>query len=340
MLATIEKQKQLRSFNTFAIAAKAHFFAAIETIEQLQEILQSSQFSTINKLILGGGSNILFTQDINALVLQIKIPGIEHDEENHKSVCLKVSAGVNWHDLVSYCVQHHYYGIENLALIPGSVGAAPIQNIGAYGVELCDVFEQLDAINIKTGEMKTFTHAQCQFGYRDSIFKHNLKNQWIITHVYLRLSKLATLNTHYAALTHYLEQHHINHASIDDIYHAVIAIRQSKLPDPETIANAGSFFKNPVITKNLYEKLKSNYSALPHYPVDDTHVKLPAAWLIDQCGFKGIREGDAGVHTQQALVLVNHSQATGHDIIQLAKKIQHTVNEKFTILLEPEVNII
>lgn len=340
MACIIEENKALRPFNTFAIHTNARYYVKVDTLAELHSILTDQQYKSQRKIILGGGSNILFMQNLDALVIHINIPGIDVIKEDEAHVYLKIAAGENWHQFVTYCIEHDYQGIENLALIPGLMGAAPMQNIGAYGVELCDVFEKLEAINIGTSEQQTFTLDDCQFGYRNSIFKQQLKNQLIITNVYLRLNKTHNLNTHYAGLNDYLHQHNIKSPTMKDIYQAVIKIRQSKLPDPAKIANAGSFFKNPIIGKNLFKELKTQYPDLPHYPIDDEHVKLPAAWLIDQCDFKGYRIGDAGVHTHQALVLVNHDNASGQAIIKLSQQIQVSVFGKFHINLSPEVNII
>ena len=284
---------------------------------------------------------MLLTKDINALVMHINLRGISIVDEDEDTVEIKVMAGENWHELVLWTLDHGYGGLENLSLIPGNTGTAPIQNIGAYGVELKDVFASCVAMEVDTGELVTFDHESCKFGYRDSIFKGEAKNKYIITSVNLKLTKKDhTLNTGYGAIEGELKKMGIVYPTIRNISDAVIAIRQSKLPDPEELGNSGSFFKNPVISKKAFEKLKKVHPNVPSYQMDDNQVKIPAGWLIEQCGFKGKRRGDAGIHEKQALVLVNYGNATGKEIVELAEEIQEEVAQKFGVTLQPEVNII
>ena len=291
-------------------------------------------------MILGGGSNILLTQDVEGTVIKMANRGIGIIDENDQQVTLRIAAGENWHQLVMHCVAQGWGGIENLSLIPGCVGAAPLQNIGAYGVELKDVFCELTAIDIEYGQTKIFDKQACQFGYRYSTFKAENKNKYIITDVTLCLSKHPQPNTSYRGLDEWLQQHNITSPTIKDVSNAVIAIRQQKLPDPAVIGNAGSFFKNPIIDTNLFDQLASKHPTLPHYIADNETYKIPAAWLIEQCGFKGKRIDQIGVHDKQALVLVNHGDGDGHAIAELAKHIQQTVLDTFHVPLEMEVNII
>lgn len=289
--------------------------------------------------IIGGGSNILITKDQDSYILKNEIKGIEIIDEDDDKVIVKVGAGENWHQLVMWAISHNLGGIENLALIPGCVGAAPMQNIGAYGVEQESVFHSLSAIDLKEGTTKTFFKDDCKFGYRESIFKREVKGKYIITHVNYILSKDHNLNTTYGAINTKLEEQGIENPSISDVANAVIAIRQSKLPDPKVIPNTGSFFKNPVVPVSILESLISDYPEIVSYPIDEATVKIPAAWLIQHAGFKGMRNGDAGTHKNHALVLVNYGSATGDDMLDFAKTIQDGVAKKFGISLEPEVNI-
>lgn len=337
-MVSVHEHYSLRPYNSFGLEANARYFITIDSIETLQLVLQDSRWQGIPCLVLGGGSNILLTGDFPGLVLHINIQSqIIKDQGEH--VIVSLGAGNNWHETVLFCVAQGYAGIENLALIPGTVGAAPIQNIGAYGVELQDVFVGLDAIEIATGRMRHFTKADCQFAYRDSIFKHILKNRYIITQVSLQLSKKPVFHTEYAALRDQLAQLSAP-LSLQTISEAVIQIRRSKLPDPRLIGNAGSFFKNPSIPSADFSALQTLHPDIPHHVLDGARVKIPAAWLIDQCGFKGQRHGEAGVHDKQALVLVNHGHASGQEIQQLAETIQQQVLGKFGVQLAPEVNII
>ncbi len=335
----IQENVSLKPFNTFGIDAKAHRYADIQELDSLKRILQTHKKSEY--FILGGGSNMLLTKDIESLVLHINLKGITVVEENKHFVIIEVLAGENWHDFVLYCITNNYGGVENLSLIPGNVGTAPIQNIGAYGVELKDVFHSCKALNIETQELHTFTKDDCNFGYRESVFKQNLKGKYIITSVCFELTTSNhKLNTSYGAITAELEKFQISDPKISDVSKAVIDIRQQKLPDPKEIGNSGSFFKNPVISKTDFDKLKTQFSEIPHYVISDKEIKVPAGWLIETAGFKGKRFGNYGVHNKQALVLVNHGDALGKDILELARLIQKTVSRLFNINLETEVNII
>ncbi len=284
---------------------------------------------------------MLLTKDIDDLVVHINTEGICIDREDDNSVYLTVNAGENWHDFVLWCIDQNYGGIENLSLIPGNVGTCPIQNIGAYGVEVKDVITKVEAVSIETGKLVQFSNAECKFGYRNSIFKNEVKGKYIITSVSFKLTKKDhVLNTSYGAIETELASKNITNPTIKTVSDAVIAIRQSKLPDPKEIGNSGSFFKNPVISKSLFENLKEKFPNIPSYSVSDEEIKVPAGWLIEQSGFKGKRFGDYGVHEKQALVLVNYGNASGKDIYKLAQQIQTTIKENFTIDLEIEVNVI
>ncbi len=328
----------LKEFNTFGIEVFAKDFFVFETVDQLREILKQYQNKQI--LILGGGSNLLFTDSFDGLVLKNEIKGIEIVDEDHKSVVIKVGAGENWHEFVLHCINNGWAGIENLSLIPGTVGAAPMQNIGAYGLELKDVFEKLEAYRIEDGKIVEFSNPECEFGYRTSIFKTHQKGKYIICEVYFRLSKFPQINISYGAIADTLKERGISNPGIEDVSNAVIYIRQSKLPDPVKIGNAGSFFKNPVITSELMSKLSSEFPEIPSYPAEEQSFKIPAAWLIEKAGWKGFRKGDVGVHEKQALVLVNYGNANGVEIYNLATDIKMDVHSKFGIDLEFEVNII
>ncbi len=329
----------LKSYNSFSIDAKARYFCEINHVEQLKELLSNHCWKKIPKLILGEGSNILLTQDFDGLVLKNRINGIEKIKEDSDHVWVTAGAGENWHHFVMYCIENGYGGVENLSLIPGTVGAAPMQNIGAYGVEINQVFDSLTALNIENTKTQVFLHQECQFGYRESIFKNRIKNQFIITDVTFRLSKKPHFHIEYGALKQLLSgrPEELNIKVISD---AVIQIRTQKLPDPKVIGNAGSFFKNPIVPSVYFEKLRQQFPEIPHFPVDTVYYKVPAAWLIEQCQWKGYRQGDIGVHQHHALVLVNYGQGKGKDLYQLALEIQRSVLEKFSIEILPEVNII
>jgi UDP-N-acetylmuramate dehydrogenase len=332
----------LKSYNTFGIDADARYLVEINHADDISTLLQLTDFMGVPKLILGGGSNVLLCHNFDGLVIKMNIQGIEVIRDNDTHVYITVGAGVNWHEFVLFCVQHDYAGVENLSLIPGTVGAAPMQNIGAYGVELEQVFESLTAVHTLTGEQRTFLHADCQFGYRESIFKRELKGQYIITSVTFRLDRQPTFHTRYGAIQETLADMGVSpdNISIKAISDAVIRIRRSKLPDPAEIGNAGSFFKNPEIPKTQFDTLKEQFNALPGYPIGTDTVKVPAGWLIEQAGWKGYRSGDAGVHTKQALVLVNYGNATGQEILTLAQHVKDSVLEKFDIAITPEVNVV
>lgn len=331
----------LKNYNTFGIAASAKHFVSVNSVSQLQNVLLLKEYP--EKLILGGGSNMLITKDIDALVIHINLKGKEIISKNDKSetVLVKAWAGENWHEFVSWTLEKDFGGLENLSLIPGNVGSAPIQNIGAYGVELKDTFESCEALEIKTGKIKTFLLQDCRFGYRDSVFKGEAKNRFIILNVTFKLTtKNHQIKTSYGAIEETLNERGIANPTIKDVAQAVIAIRRSKLPDPAEIGNSGSFFKNPVLGKKEFENFAEKHPAAPFFKVSEDEIKVPAGWLIEQAGFKGARFGDAGVHTKQALVLVNYGNATGSEIWGLAVKIQQAVYNKFGILIEPEVNIL
>ena len=327
----------LKSFNSFGIDVLAKFFVEINTVEQLGELFAEAQFLELPRIVLGGGSNMLFTQDFEGLVIRMNIRGIEN-ESNQENVFVTAGAGEVWNDLVNYCVDAGFAGMENLSLIPGSVGASPIQNIGAYGVELKDIFESCQAFEIATQTNKTFSKADCKFDYRESIFKQALKNQYIITAVKFKLTKQAEINSSYGAIADELSKREIQHPTIKDVSEVVSAIRVAKLPDPSTIGNAGSFFKNPIISKAEFEKIHTEYPDIVHFEVGD-QVKLAAGWLIEQCGWKGKIVGNTGTWKNQALVLVNHGGATGDEIYKFSEAIISSVQQKFGVLLQREVNI-
>jgi UDP-N-acetylmuramate dehydrogenase len=335
----IQNNFPLKNFNTFGINANAKQFIAVHTIEELKKVLQENQNQ--KKFILGGGSNMLLTKDIEALVIHIDLKGIQVIKEDDDFAWIQANAGENWHQFVLHCIGNNLGGIENMSLIPGNVGTTPVQNIGAYGAEIKDTFVSCEAINIQTQETKIFTKEECKFGYRESIFKQEVKDQFIITSVIFKLTKHNhKINTGYGDIQTELAKRNIVDPSIKDVSNAIIAIRQSKLPDPKEIGNSGSFFKNPIISRDLFNKAKAEHPEIKHYDVSDSEVKVPAGWLIEQTGFKGFRDGDAGVHKNQALVLVNYGNATGEEIVNLSKKIQNAVLEKFGIAIEAEVNVI
>ena len=336
----IKENISLKPYNTFGIDAKARFFISIDSVEKLKTVLSLEQFKSAKKLFIGGGSNLLLLNDFDGLVIKIEISGIDKVTETENGVILKAGAGVIWHEFVMYCVDNRFYGVENLSLIPGTVGAAPMQNIGAYGVEIKDVFESLQALNTSKLEIETFNLEKCRFGYRESIFKHEAKDKYVILNVSFNLQKNGNLNLEYGAIKDTLSQMQISNPTLKEVSEAVISIRKSKLPDPAEIGNSGSFFKNPEIPKTQFEKLKEKYPNAPSYPVNENLVKVPAGWLIEQAGWKGHREGNVGVHTKQALVLVNYGGGTGIEIKALAEKIQKSVFEKYGIEINPEVNFI
>lgn len=335
----IQNNISLKPYNTFGIDVLAKQFVSIHNVEELIEVLTSENHKS--KFILGGGSNMLLTQDMEALVMHINMKGISIEAQSEHEVLVKASAGENWHEFVLWCIDNDFGGVENLSLIPGNVGTAPIQNIGAYGVELKDVFESCEAFHIGSGTIKTFNNKDCQFDYRNSVFKNEMKGEYIILNVTFKLTtKKHQIKTDYGAITSELSKQNIDNPTIKDVSNAVITIRTSKLPDPKKIGNSGSFFKNPVISKLHFNTLIQNFPEMPSYYVSDNLVKIPAGWLIEQAGFKGKTFGNYGVHKNQALVLVNYGGANGNDIKNLALLIQKTIAKIFNIELEAEVNII
>lgn len=334
----IQENFTLKDLNTFGVEAKARHFINVQKQEDLQQLIYLEDYRSVSKFILGEGSNTLFTRDYPGLVIKMAIKGIKIIDEDKIHIWIEAGGGENWHDFVMYCVNQDYAGIENLSLIPGTVGAAPIQNIGAYGVELSDVFFQLTAINIQTGSVHTFSNEACHFSYRDSIFKNALKDQYIIVSVILRLNKVPNFNIHYGNLKETLENMQIGELSIKTISDAVMCLRRSKLPDPKQIGNAGSFFKNPIVSRSDFVKLQKTYLQIPHFLTDNENtIKISAAWLIEQCGWKGKRFGDIGVYEKQALILVNYAKGSAAEIQNLAEKIQQSVYQQFGIFLNPEV---
>lgn len=329
----------LKLYNTFGIDVKAKQFISVTSVDDLKSIYSS--LNNLPKFILGGGSNMLLTKDIEALVMHINLKGKEIILQNDEDVLVKANAGENWHEFVLWTLEKGFGGLENLSLIPGNVGTSPIQNIGAYGVELKDTFHSCDALNLETLEIETFTNSSCQFDYRNSIFKQEAKGKYIILSVVFKLTtKNHVLHTNYGAIMSELEQMQITNPTIQDISNAVISIRKSKLPDPIEIGNSGSFFKNPILSTESFLKLKDNFPDVPHYVVSKDEVKVPAGWLIETAGFKGKTLGNYGVHKKQALVLVNYGGASGNDILELSQLIQHTILRLFDIVIEAEVNII
>lgn len=335
----ILKNYPLKQHNTFGLNAFAKEFVAVHSVDELAEVLRDNTEKEL--FILGGGSNMLLTKDIEALVIHVDINGKSVTDNGNGTADVTAMAGENWHEFVLYCIDNNLGGLENLSLIPGNVGTTPIQNIGAYGTEIKDTFVLCEAMEIATQQLHTFTKEECEFAYRESIFKGGLKGQYIITSVTFRLTtENHKINTSYGDIAAELTRHNIAIPTIKDVSNAVTAIRQSKLPDPKELGNSGSFFKNPIIPIEEFEKAYTLHPQMPHYTLNDTEVKVPAGWLIEQAGFKGSRFGDAGVHAKQALVLVNYGNATGKELLDLSKKIQQTVKEKFGINIEAEVNII
>lgn len=339
-MTSIKRQFDISKYTTMGVKSIARFFVEIHSVPELESALKFASDNELPILVLGGGSNILLVDDFPGLIILNGIKGIEIISEDEDHVTIKFGGGENWHDIVLFCIEKGFGGIENLSLIPGTVGAAPIQNIGAYGVELKDVFVELEAFLIDKEGIKIFSKAECNFGYRDSIFKKELKGKAMISSVTLMLSKQGSPNIEYDSLKKKLNELDIQKPTIKEVSKAVIEVRQSKLPDPDEIGNTGSFFKNPVISVYQFDELKSQYSNLPGYPISERQVKVPAGWLIEQAGWKGKRIGDAGIHDKQALVLVNHGAATGKEIWELAQSIIESIHRKFGIQLSPEVNIL
>lgn len=335
----VHQNFSLRPFNTFGIDAKARYFSSFNSLQEL-EILTTGAGKQFSQIILGGGSNILFTKDFDGYVFKNNIPGIEILKEDENYIFVKAGGGVNWHQFVRYCVDNKYAGVENLSLIPGNVGASPMQNIGAYGVEIKDVFYELEAYHLHENVIEKFRSSDCEFGYRESVFKKRYKGDFVILNVTFRLNKHPVFNISYGAIEHELQKMNVRELSIRAISEAVIKIRSSKLPDPHVIGSAGSFFKNPVIKKSEFLKVQSFNPSIPFYKLEGDNYKIPAGWLIEQCGWKGYRKGDAGCYEKQALVLVNYGSAAGNEIYALSEEIKMSVMEMFGIVLETEVNII
>ena len=329
----------LKKHNTFGIEAKAKQFVAAHSVKDLKTILQESKAQ--KKFILGGGSNMLLTKDIDALVIHIDLKGKKIIKENNDFVWVEGQAGESWHEFVLWTIDQNFGGLENMSLIPGNVGTTPVQNIGAYGTEIKDTFASCEAMTIESQEMRTFTKEECRFGYRESIFKNEAKNQYVITSVVFKLTKINhKINTSYGDISSELAKNNITIPTLKDISNAVIAIRQSKLPDPKELGNSGSFFKNPILLKSDFEKIQQQFPEIKYFDISKTEVKVPAGWLIEKAGFKGKRFGDAGIHKNQALVLVNYGNATGQEILNVSKDIQETIFKKFGIHIEGEVNVI
>jgi len=335
----IQANVSLKNFNTFGVDANARYFVEISHPDELTELFLDPQWKAGKTLVLGGGSNMLLVNDFDGLVIRINIRGIEH-RLSHNDVFVEAGAGEVWNDLVNYCVIRGYAGLENLSLIPGSVGASPVQNIGAYGVELQEVFHSCRAFDVATGTFKIFSKEDCRFGYRDSIFKNELKDKYIITTVKFTLSLIPKLNLSYGAIEQELTSRGISSPTIQDVSKVVAHIRVSKLPDPSTIGNAGSFFKNPVISPDQFSGIEANFPDVVHYPAANGEIKLAAGWLIEACGWKGKVVGHTGTWKNQALVLVNHGGATGQEVYEFSSKIVDSVYAKFGITLRREVNII
>jgi UDP-N-acetylmuramate dehydrogenase len=336
----IEENYPLRQRHSFATEASARFVTTLFKAEDLQALREATPWQNRPHLILGAGSNTLFQKDFPGLIIFNHIRGIDIVNESSEHVWLKVGAGENWHELVQFCISHNYAGIENLSLIPGTVGAAPIQNIGAYGVELESVFHELSAVELASGKQQKFSHTDCDFGYRYSVFKHQLAQQYCITDVTLRLNKNLTYHLDYGQIRETLKEMGVESPSIKSISEAIMTIRRRKLPDPTQLPNAGSFFKNPVIDNEHFAVLLKSYPNIPHYAQENNMSKIPAAWLIEQCGWRGKRCGPVGVHEHQALVIINYDHGTGEEICKLAETIQADVRKKFLIELTPEVSII
>ena len=335
----IQHHFSLKNYNTFGIEAKAKQFIAVHSIEELKDILEQKKAD--KKFILGGGSNMLLTKDIDALVIHIDLKGKNIIKENDDFVWVESQAGENWHEFVLWTIDQDFGGLENMSLIPGNVGTTPVQNIGAYGTEIKDTFVSCQAITIENQEIKSFLKEECNFGYRESIFKNDAKDQYIITSVVFKLTKKNhKINSSYGDIAAELAKNNRTEPTLKDVSNAVISIRRSKLPDPKELGNSGSFFKNPILLKINFEKIHKQFPEMKYYEISETEVKVPAGWLIEQAGFKGKRFGDAGIHKNQALVLVNYGNATGAEILNVSKDIQETVFKKFGIHIEAEVNVI
>lgn len=336
----VHRNFSLQKFNTFGIDVSAKLFAAFDGVEALKVLLDDKELQNQQRLILGGGSNILLTQNFNGVVLKNEIPGIEVIRDDDTSFYVKAGAGVNWHEFVMHTVENRMAGLENLALIPGCVGAGPMQNIGAYGVELKDVFYSLEAMHIEDKTLHTFHSKDCEFGYRESIFKRKERDRFVILNVTFKLNRRPVLQTSYGSIEEELDKMHLDNIQPYHVAQAVINIRSSKLPNPKELGNAGSFFKNPVVPLNIYEQIAKDYNNAPCFPVNESEVKVPAGWLIESAGWKGKVVDRCGVHSKQALVIVNHGGASGMEILNLSARIIESIQEKFGITLEREVNII
>ncbi len=329
----------LKKFNTFGIEAKARKFVAVHNVAELRAVLEQNKSQ--KKFILGGGSNMLLTKDVDALVIHLDLKGKKIIEEDEDFVWVESQAGENWHEFVLWTIENDFGGLENMSLIPGNVGTTPVQNIGAYGAEIKDTFVRCQAMKIETQALNTFTKEECHFGYRESVFKNEVKDQYIITSVVFKLTKRKhNINTSYGDISAELAKNNITIPTLKDVSNAVISIRQSKLPDPKVLGNSGSFFKNPIVLKTDFEKIHQQFPEMKYYEVSETEVKIPAGWLIEQAGFKGKRFGDAGIHEKQALVLVNYGNATGLEILNVSKIIQETIFKTYGIRIEAEVNVI
>lgn len=335
----IKNNVSLKEYNTFGVDVKTNFLTFLEKEVEIKEVFDSQEFKNNPHIFLGGGSNVLFVNDFNGIVVVNKLKGIEILREDEENVWLKIASGEDWHDVVLFTVEKKYWGIENMALIPGTVGAAPIQNIGAYGVEIKDVIEDIFAFNVETSEKRIFSKDECKFGYRESIFKNELKDKYFISALVLKLSKIQKVNLTYKVLNEYLEKNNIDKNNIKNISDAVIEIRKSKLPDPKVTGSAGSFFKNVFVEKDILKKLLEKFPELPYFEEGNLY-KIPTGWLIESCGWKGKIVGNAGVYEHQALVVVNHGGATGIEIKNLVDRIIDSVEQKFGLTLVPEVNII
>ncbi len=330
----------LLKLNTFGVDVKAKYFVSINTVNELIELTKTEVFKDLQLLILGGGSNILFTKDFDGLVILNSIKGKEIIDQTQESIFLKIGAGENWHKLVMYTVDNGWGGIENLSLIPGNSGTAPMQNIGAYGVEIKETFVELEALEISSGKIVKFNNSDCEFGYRESVFKNKMKNQYIIVNITLELKKNPVLNINYGDVKAILESQNINNPSIKQVSDAIISIRQSKLPDPKIIGNSGSFFKNPIVSLDQLELIKKKYPNVVNYKINENEFKIAAGWMIERAGWKGKKFNNYGVHEKQALVLVNYGLANGMEIFNLSEEIILDIKDKFGIKLEREVNII
>ncbi|MCW3076444.1 MAG: UDP-N-acetylenolpyruvoylglucosamine reductase [Bacteroidetes bacterium] len=339
-MLNIAENINLKGYNTFGIEAFCTYFTEVNSIADFQELITHPVFINNERLIIGGGSNILFTKNFNGIVLKNNLKGKEIIFEDNDTVVVKIGAGESWHGFVLWCIEKGFCGVENLSLIPGCVGASPMQNIGAYGVEIKEIFEELEAYDINTGSKKVFKKEECKFGYRESVFKHEFKNQYLIGSVSFKLKKHADVNVSYGAITSELQTAGITNPGIKDVSDAVIRIRQSKLPDPAVTGNAGSFFKNPEVSAEKYNQLKVDFPDLVAYPLANGNYKLAAGWLIEQAGLKGYQHHGAAVHNKQALVLVNMGQAKGGDVMELSAYVLQKVFDKFGVKLEREVNII